>query len=442
MRIRIYPRFSAFGLLAALSSAAGQSPTVGARQLPPAEVESRPGVVTSIAALRSTASGQVVIHDPAGQQVVLLDSTLTLRRVIADQTGSAQALYMMGGTAILAYRGDSTLLLNARSLSVAVLDQDGNVGRTMAPPRPSDFDRLFGGPAGIPGFDPRGRLIYRAAGLTTKERIRLGKLGPPAPRESTAVVRFDFASRRLDTAAFVRTYTQRIVPQSTKQGNTSMIWMTQILNPMPLVDEWAVLSDGTLAVVRGQDYHVDFFDAAGDRASGPKIPFAWRRMSDTDKVALIDSSKALRARLIADGIAVGHAVAPASGTEPLTSTSLQVKTGSASAASASPSASDPDEPPPQYVEPEELPDYQPVFENGGVRADADGRLWVRTIPPRPLAGGAIYDVIDRKGLLIDHVQVPRNSAIAGFGPAGAVYLAQRDARGLRLARVRYQPPRR
>jgi hypothetical protein len=90
------------------------------------------------------------------------------------------------------------------------------------------------------------------------------------------------------------------------------------------------------------------------------------------------------------------------------------------------------------VAPEELPDYQPVFANGSVRADADGRLWIRTIPPQPLAGGAIYDVINEHGVLIDRVQVPRNSAIAGFGAGGAIYLAQREGKDLRLKRVHYK----
>jgi hypothetical protein len=206
---------------------------------------------------------------------------------------------------------------------------------------------------------------------------------------------------------------------------------------MPLVDEWAVLANGDVAIVRGQDYHVELFDAAGRRTSAARIPFAWRRLSDADKVALIDSSKALRARLIAQGIAVGHAVAPSSGTEPVASTSIQLKSGGGGA-----STSDPDEPPVQYVEPEELPDYQPAFANGSARADADGRLWIRTIPPRPLAGGAVYDVIDATGALIDRVQVPRNSAIAGCGAGGAVYLAQRDGKDLRLKRVHYRADRR
>lgn len=93
-----------------------------------------------------------------------------------------------------------------------------------------------------------------------------------------------------------------------------------------------------------------------------------------------------------------------------------------------------------YVHPDELPDYQPVFAAGAVRADADGHLWVRTIPPAPLSGGAIYDVIGGDGALVDRVQVPRGSAIAGFAPGGVIFLARRDGGAITLMRVRHRVP--
>jgi hypothetical protein len=97
--------------------------------------------------------------------------------------------------------------------------------------------------------------------------------------------------------------------------------------------------------------------------------------------------------------------------------------------------------PVQYVGPEELPDYLPVFAAGAVRADGDGNLWVRTISPTPLAGGAIYHVIDRRGIVIDRVQMSRGTALAGFAPGGVVYAGHRDSTWLRLERTRWRPPR-
>ena len=92
-------------------------------------------------------------------------------------------------------------------------------------------------------------------------------------------------------------------------------------------------------------------------------------------------------------------------------------------------------PPINMVSASELPDYKPVFGTGAVRADMDGRLWVRTIPTKPTTGGAIYDVIDNRGTLVDRVQVPAGTTIAGFGVGGVVYLGVRDATGLHIQRI-------
>ena len=72
--------------------------------------------------------------------------------------------------------------------------------------------------------------------------------------------------------------------------------ITSQINPLPVVDDWAVLSDGSVAFVRGHDYHVDFTNADGTRTSAAKLPFDWQRMTDEDKSAFIDSLKAARAR--------------------------------------------------------------------------------------------------------------------------------------------------
>ena len=39
-----------------------------------------------------------------------------------------------------------------------------------------------------------------------------------------------------------------------------------------------------------------------------------------------------------------------------------------------------------FVPPELMPDYRPAFASGAMRVDLAGRLWVRTIPTKPLRG--------------------------------------------------------
>jgi sugar lactone lactonase YvrE len=76
-----------------------------------------------------------------------------------------------------------------------------------------------------------------------------------------------------------------------------------------------------------------------------------------------------------------------------------------------------------FIPASDLPDYKPPFFAGSTRADRDGNLWIRTIAG--VAGGPVYDVVNRKGELIDRVQVPADHTILGFGPNGTVYLLNR-----------------
>ena len=93
-------------------------------------------------------------------------------------------------------------------------------------------------------------------------------------------------------------------------------------------------------------------------------------------------------------------------------------------------------PPLVFVSPSELPDYKPPFFAGAVRADTDGNLWIRTIPTRQVPGGPVYDVVNRKGELVDRVQIPAGRTIAGFGTGGNVYLTMRDSTGVTIERAR------
>jgi hypothetical protein len=83
----------------------------------------------------------------------------------------------------------------------------------------------------------------------------------------------------------------------------------------------------------------------------------------------------------------------------------------------------------------DLQDYRPAFGQNSVRSDAEGNLWVRTTTPSDK--GAIYDVVNGKGQLVDRVRLPFGRVISGFGP-GVVYMGVLDVVGARLemARIR------
>ena len=437
-------------LLLIASSMPAQSPAkIPVRPLPAPSATSTE-TVRSLAAVRQLPNGNVLVNDQVGRRVLLMDSTLALIGVVADSTSSTASAYGPRGGGLIAYRGDSTLFVDPASLSMLVIDPAGKIARVMAAPRPNDVQFLTGGPFGTPGFDARGRLVYRAF-----SRPNFGPGGPgagghaPVLPDSEAIVRFDLVSRTLDTAGFYKV----MRPRMNVERDSTGVRMTSIINPMPIVDEWVVMSDGTIAIVRGRDYRVDFIAADGARTKGEKVPYEWQRLNDEEKVAFIDSTKAAMTRMRAaggganagmgmggggaamgggqmvirmDGPGAGGAGAP--GGPPRGGGEQRIVMGGPPGAGmAMPALS--------FVSPSELPDYKPVFGPNSVRADADGRLWVRTIPTKPMAG-ALYEVIDRSGALVDRVLVPEGATIIGFGAGGVVYMGKRDASGIHVQRAR------
>ena len=199
------------------------------------------------------------------------------------------------------------------------------------------------------------------------------------------------------------------------QNNGGMS-ISPVINPVQIVDDWAVVSDGSIAVVRGRDYHVDWLSADGTVTPSPKMPFDWQRMSDDDKIAAIDSAKAAAERTRA-ALASGAASVAADGATRVmmnfsTSGDGRLRTMNMSGGALTV----------EYVSPSELPDYRPAFNAGALKADLDGNLWIRTSTTRAGAiAGPIYDVVNRKGEVTDRIQVPSGRTIVGFGKGGVVY---------------------
>jgi hypothetical protein len=214
--------------------------------------------------------------------------------------------------------------------------------------------------------------------------------------DSTAILRRDMNTRRIDTIAMLKA--PRIRQAVTRRVNGGS--GRSAVNPIPSSDDWTVLHDGTVAVVRVTDYHIDWIRPDGSITSSPKIPTRWARLTDSTKRAIIDSVRALD---LAAGIGRDD------GAIPLAQRRV-------------------------YVEPADLPDYKPPFMSGFARADADGDVWVRTNQPAPSAGNTVYDIINRSGVLVDRVQVSSSATILGFGP-GVVYLIARGTAGSRISKA-------
>lgn len=423
---------------------------------------------------RSLPNGSVIVNDIMRRRLLLLDPTLETFTVIADSTSGATNGYGQRPGGLIPYTGDSTLFLDPVAGSFVVIDPAGKAGRVMSPPRPTDNGAIAGVNNGFPGFDSNGRMIYRTNFRTMPGQTRDGSFQFPTPPDSAPLLRVDLDTRRADTVAILRTAKFNVSSITMPNGGTSMS-IQQV--PLATIDDWAVLSNGTIAVVRGRDYHIDFIQPDGTKRSSDKIAFDWKRLNDDDKLALIDSiQKAQTAARQAgaaggpqmvmgggDGMRVmmgggggggrgdvmmtresmvampaGAAPAAAATAAPAAAaTKAGADSGKAAPAAAAAPAGPggPAVPAAPAASIADMPDYMPAFVQTSARPDADANLWIRTTTGGSQPGNVVYDVINSQGVLVDRVDVPKGMSIVGFGKGGVVYLSQREGYGYRVLKA-------
>jgi hypothetical protein len=314
------------------------------------------------------------------------------------------------------------------------------------PPSGNGLAGLIGAIFGTPGFDGKGRLAYFSpVRLQFRGPPPSGGGGPPPtfqPPDSALVVRFDFATRTLDTAAVIKIQRSRTTVNRSDDGKMNI---TMTAFPPLAVDDWAVTSGGAIAVVRGRDYHIDRLNSDGSWSSLPRIPYEWERLDDSLKTALLDSTvtamqanmDSMQARFARNqgapgGPGNGPAAAERAGREAATSGAVVMTFtgpggGERGGGGGPPSSINIQRPQVVRADLADVPDYRPPFRQGAVRADVEGNLWIRT--NKVVDGRPVYDVVNGDGRLIDRVQLPAFRTIAGFGP-GVVYLGVRDSTGV------------
>lgn len=404
----------------------------------------------SAASVRELTGRRVLVNDIVDHRVLLFDSTFVGVSVIADSTASTANAYGNRPGGLIPYQGDSTLFVDPASLSMLVLDANAQVARVMAVPRPNEAAFLIGGPFGDPGFDRLGHLVYRGAEnrpLGAPAGVDLKTYVPQFP-DSAPIVRLNVANRAEDTVAFFKLPPTKLSVTRTDNGFTA----TSIVNPLPIVDNWVLLPNGTVAVVRGRDFHIDWYQPDGTHSSSDKVPFEWQRLTDSLKAFVLDSAKQVMEKQREERMAILDSTRKLTGVKGQQMIApgdqgaggagggnvvVMMRVGGGDGGAAPPrrgATSMPTIPPLTFVQPHELPDYRPAFGAGATKCDAQGNLWIRTSEAKD--GRPVYDVVNDKGTLVDRVQLPPFRTIAGFAP-GVVYLAVTDAAGaVHLERAR------
>ena len=407
----------------------------------------------NIFGVRQLRAGKVLVNDGVRRQLIILDEKFATRTIAIDSAATGGQSYGPRASPLIPYLADSSLFVDGPSLTLLVIDPTGKIVRVMSAPKPGDVSALASGATGV---DAKGNLVYRGRFVTAPSATPGARAPAAQSPDSQPIVRADFDTRKVDTLGRVKVASGSRTVVST-DPNGKMIAKTTV-NPLNTVDEWGVMSDGTVAFVRGQDYHVDFLAPDGKAYASAKLPFDWKRLTDEDKQALVDSARkaidkavsdarakaanpaeADRAASMATMMALASAMGMSSGggmggggggmgsTAPAAAGRSEVAVSGAPPMGGMPSM-------PvmltEFVPLKEIADYYPAIRSGAVKADLDGNLWILpTSSAQSKAGELIYDIVNKKGVLAQRVRVPLGRSIAGFGQNGVVYLMERDANG-------------
>ena len=408
---------SSFILLVAAAATAGAQAPVPIHQIGPILASSTENVGQAIT-VRGTSDGHVIVGAGMRQRVYAFDSTLKSFTLVTD-SGTGTGIIPIRSTGVIPYLADSTLLPDFGANALLVLDATGKQIRSMAPPRAQDLMFLSLPAAfGRPGFDPKGRLIYRtqippnirpapAPGGGQKAEMT------PVNPDSAPILRGDFDTRKVDTLVWLKTPSQGRMGMEMKDnpaGGAPSITMHMLVNPFPLSDEWALLTDGTIAIVRAHDYHIDWVDPDGTRRSSAKMPIDWRRYTDDERRQRVDSIK----RVVDEQLKRQMSQLPPGAPQIKFDVSV--------------------------VPDSEFPQFWPPIQQGSVMADLEGRLWILPTTSTNAANGLTYDVVNRKGDVVERIQLPKDRVLAGFGPHNVVYLTRNEGGKAYLERALLTPP--
>jgi hypothetical protein len=353
------------------------------------------------------AGGAVFVNDAPSRQLWRLDPALASGVVVLDSaSGRGNANWygeLRSPSGLRRFRGDSVFFSRSGSVEAVVIAPDGKIVRVATMPQ--------GVGCALLDMDDTGWMTCQVAARApvTPPRPPPSALGGRDSvvrirgNDSAAIAAVSFKTWDVDTIARLLVPPQERVVTYRDAGMS----LSTVGWPVSLADVWTVFRDGTLAIARATDYHIDIVDIRGNVTPGPRAPFAWRRLTDADKDVILDSLKRGDSVSVARQDSINSARAAAGTPTPALLAALRG---------------------PQRASPDEWPSFWPPFvavQSATVPAiitDEDGRVWVRELLPPGADSVSVYGIFDRKGEFVDRIKVPTAYRVVGFGPGGSVYM--------------------
>jgi hypothetical protein len=351
---------------------------------------------TSVAGVRELRDGRVVAIDVRDKVVQIVDFKQGSATKIGRE-GSGPGEYALP-MRLLALPGDTSAVydpLNSRMLLITPEGKPGAFTR-IEQPAPGGGGGFVRAGLVAPRFtDAKGRIYWQGSGVQFRDGA------PPVESDSAPILRYDRATAKADTVAFVRP------PKGNVQASGGGGRVNMRIgggNPFTPRDEWAVLADGRVAVLRSPEYRVDWYGTGGKKSGTPNA-FEALKVTEKQKQLWRDSRKLQ------------------------TAITMTIDNGNRRA-SAGP-------PPADLPEPTGWPDKLPPFLDNSAFATPNGMILVNRTRDADDETPNI-DVLDASGKIVARYELPKNSRLVGTGN-GAIYTVRTDADDLQyLQRYRIQ----
>lgn len=377
-------RATPFAAAALTLAAALTTPPLQAQEVRLAEPEAAfPEDFGTIQTVRELSDGRVLVADPLGKALYAVDLDAGARAVVGSE-GQGPEEYRQPD-AVWPLPGDSTLLVDLGNGRLVALGPELEFGPTMpiaaGRPRPGRPLALA-----IPqGVDGEGNVYIRQVG---------GGMGGGELPDSSVILRLRRSDRSADTAATFKVEERRI----NRSGGANNRNVSIETIPLSGEDAWGVAEDGSVAVARTADYHLEWMAPDGSVTRGSAVPYEAVGIGTAEKEEYV----AEQAR---SGGGVGIRMENVNGRM-----SMSFQRGGGPGG-------------PREIDTYTWPDRKPPFYGGRIPIDRQGRAWVR----RHLEAGEdpLYDVFDRRGERVGSVRLVGLREVVGFGD-GAVYVVAYD----------------
>lgn len=319
--------------------------------------------------------GRLIATDFAGPTVQIIDFARGTHTAIGRK-GAGPNEYMMPDRPLPGI-GDTIFVADPGQNRFVRVTADGRVAGSFPWPPSTGIGGQFR------GADRQGRFYFLGSrygqeaggGMRRAKSIDAAFAGVS---DSAPLIRWDRLKGRFDTLAHLHLAPLAKAGSGGAPGHQVIMSRPQ---PFGAEDDWAVMPDGRVAVIRAADYHVDWIGRDGRKVASAPNAYRPEKVTAADKARVLQPVRAM----LSGG------------------TKFNV-----------PAAKESD-----YT----WPQLKPPFIARFTLVTPEGRIWVQ----RSVADGAepMYDELDERGQVARHYVAPKGARVVGFGK-GTVYLTQPD----------------